>query len=106
MHQKLSLALLCGALAFGSVGCAVTDKQSSAGQYVDDATITTRVKARFAEDKEVSASRINVETLGGVVQLSGFAASEAERQKAAQLAGNVPNVKSVRNSILVRAATQ
>ncbi|HEU4459101.1 MAG TPA: BON domain-containing protein [Methylibium sp.] len=102
MHRKISLAVVCGALLLGGAGCAVSDGQSSTGQYVDDATITSRVKASFAKDKEVSAMRINVETLNGLVQLSGFAASEAERQRAAELAGSVPNVKSVRNNILVR----
>ena len=40
-------------------GCAVTSGQSSVGQYVDDATVTTRVKTRFAEDTNVSAMRIH-----------------------------------------------
>lgn len=85
----------------GGVGCAVTDGQSSAGQYVDDATITTRVKARFAEDKTVSATRISVETVNGTVQLSGFAATDAEKARAAQIARGTPNVKEVRNSIVI-----
>ncbi len=85
----------------GGVGCAVTDGQSSAGQYVDDATITTRVKARFAEDKTVSATRISVETVNGTVQLSGFAPTDAEKSRAAQIARGTPNVKEVRNSIVI-----
>ena len=71
------------------------------GEYVDDATITARVKTKFAEDKTVAATRISVETLKGVVQLSGFATSEAERQRAAQLAATVPGVKSVQNAVKV-----
>ncbi|HSN33709.1 MAG TPA: BON domain-containing protein [Ideonella sp.] len=96
----LALALL------GTAGCAVTSGQSSVGQYVDDATITTRVKTRFAEDKEVSAMRIQVETLNGTVQLSGFADSDLERQRAADIARNVPDVKNVRNNIIVKPPTQ
>ena len=45
-----------------------------------------QVKAKLIEDKEVSGLAVNVETFKGVVQLSGFAKTEAERQKAAQLA--------------------
>ncbi len=99
--------ILASMLALGSTlftACAVSDGQSSMGQYVDDATITARVKARFAEDKTVSASRINVETLNGTVQLSGFATDQAEREQAAALARSVPDVKSVRNNVLVREA--
>jgi len=99
--------LLASMLAIGALtttGCAVTSGQSTAGQYVDDATISTRVKARFAEDTGVSAMRIQVETLNGTVQLSGFAASQTEKDKAGQLARGVPDVKEVRNNIIVRTA--
>lgn len=103
----MKTTLLVCALALGSLvtsGCAVTSGQSSVGQYVDDTTVTTRVKARFAEDTGVSAMRIQVETLNGTVQLSGFAATQAEKDQAGQLARSVPDVKNVRNNIIVRAA--
>lgn len=76
---------------------------SSVGQFVDDATVTTRVKSRFARDDQVSAMNINVETNEGVVQLSGYAGSEAEKTRAAEIASQVPDVKSVQNNIVVRA---
>lgn len=85
----------------GLQGCAVSSGQSSVGQYVDDTTITTRVKARMAEDPTVAAMRINVETLNGVVQLAGFATSQDEKDHAAAIAASVPAVKSVRNNIVV-----
>ena len=88
---------------FAVTGCAVTDDQSSVGEYVDDATISTKVKAKFAEDKQVSAMRIQVETLKGEVQLSGFAASQSEKERAGQLARSVDNVSRVRNNIVVRS---
>lgn len=99
----VSAALAVGALL--TTGCAVTDKQSSVGQYVDDSTITARVKTRLAQDKQVSASRIEVETLNGTVQLSGFATSDTEKLRAAQLAREVPNVNNVRNDIIIRPPT-
>ena len=86
----------------GTAGCAVTSGQSSVGQYVDDATITTRVKTRFAEDPKVSAMRISVETLNGTVQLSGFAKSNAEKAQAEYLARNTKGVRAVKNDITVR----
>ena len=60
-------------------GCAVTRNQETVGAYVDDAALTTRVKAKFAADPTVSAMAISVETLKGTVQLSGFAKSAQER---------------------------
>ncbi len=83
-------------------GCAVTSGQSSVGQYVDDATVATRVTARFAEDDKVSAMRIQVEALKGTVQLAGFATSQAEKDRAGQIARAVPDVKDVRNNIIVK----
>jgi osmotically-inducible protein OsmY len=50
--------------------------------------------------------RISVETLNGTVQLSGFADSEVERQRAIDVARAVPDVKQVRNNIVVKAPTQ
>ena len=101
--KKLLIALsLAMATGLGMSACAVSSGQSTVGEYVDDATITTRVKARFAEDKEVAATRIKVETLKGTVELSGFAVSENERSKAAEIARAVPDVKGVHNSVIVR----
>jgi hyperosmotically inducible protein len=84
-------------------GCAVARDQESVGGYVDDATVTARVKAKFVADDEVSAMAFGVETLKGVVQLSGFAKSEAERARAGALALSVPGVVAVTNSIRVRS---
>jgi hyperosmotically inducible protein len=98
MNSKhmLAAALFGSALAFG--GCThLGDK--SAGQSIDDATITTKVKAKFVEDSTVKAMNIKVDTYKGVVQLSGFANSQAEAEKAADIARNTNGVKSVKNDI-------
>ena len=103
--MKLTHAVLAAASALAIVqitGCAVARDQQTVGSYMDDTAITTKVKARFAEDKAVSAMSINVETLKGVVQLSGFAKSEAERNAAGRLAASTQGVKSVKNDIVVR----
>ena len=103
--KKILIVSMVVLATLGTSGCAVTSGQSSVGQYVDDATVATRVKARFAEDSQVSAMRIQVEALKGTVQLAGFATSQAEKDRAGQLARAVPDVKDVRNNIIVRAAT-
>jgi hyperosmotically inducible periplasmic protein len=99
--RAIAFAALAGITIIGS-GCAVGRGQSTAGEYVDDAAITTSVKAKFIEDKTVAASSIKVETLNGTVQLSGFAKSSAEKAQAENIARNVKNVKAVRNDIVVR----
>lgn len=103
--KNILIALAVGLATLAGTGCAVTSGQSTVGQYVDDATIATRVKARFAEDSQVSAMRIQVETLQGTVQLAGFATSQAEKDRAGQIARGVPDVKEVRNNIIVKPAS-
>ncbi len=83
-------------------GCAVTRGQESVGNYVDDVAITTAVKARFVENKEVDATSIRVETLKGTVMLSGFAKNWTEKSTAEALAMKVNGVKTVKNEIAVR----
>ncbi len=99
--RALAFAALAGITIIGS-GCAVGRGQSTAGAYVDDTAITAAVKAKFVEDKTVSASALSVETLNGTVQLSGFAKSTTEKAQAENIARGVKNVKSVRNDIVVR----
>lgn len=106
-HTFRTTALVCAFAALAGMtvlttGCAVVRGQETAGAYVDDAAITTAVKARMVEDKTVSAGSISVETLNGTVQLSGFAKSGAEKAQAETIARNVKNVRSVRNDIIVR----
>lgn len=84
-------------------GCAVTREQSTVGVYIDDAAITTAVKARFVENKDVDATSISVETLNGTVLLSGFAKNSTEKVRAEELARSVKGVKSVRNEIALRS---
>ncbi len=103
--KNVLIAAMVALAAVYSSGCSVASGQRTMGDVVDDSTITTRVKARFAESKDVAMTRISVETLKGVVQLSGFAVSEAERRRAAQIASEVPGVKQVQNAIAVKPAS-
>jgi osmotically-inducible protein OsmY len=95
-------AIVTAVALLTATGCAVTRGQETVGAYVDDATITTKVKAQFAESKAVAATSIRVETLNGTVMLSGFAKDATERQEAERIARNVNGVRSVRNEIAVR----
>jgi osmotically-inducible protein OsmY len=99
--NKLASAIAILVLAVAS-GCAVQRGQETVGAYVDDTAITTSLKARFVENKDVDASSIKVETLNGTVMLSGFAKSANERMTAEEIAMKVNGVKAVKNSIVVR----
>ena len=103
MIRKTSLAAMAASLVLlAASGCAVTRGQESVGAYVDDTGITTLVKARFFEDKDVAGTSISVETLNGTVMLSGFAKSSLERTTAETIARGVNGVKSVKNEIAIR----
>lgn len=99
--RALAFALLAGATIV-STGCAVVRGQETAGAYVDDAAITTAIKAKFVEDKTVDAASIKVETLNGTVALSGFAKSQAEKNQAENIARSTKGVRAVQNGLLVR----
>ena len=103
MNLRTPLAALVAAAALAiTSGCAVTRGQESMGAYVDDAAISTSVKAKMVEDKNVDAAAIKVDTLNGEVMLSGFAKSATERSTAERIAMDVKGVKAVKNQIVVR----
>jgi osmotically-inducible protein OsmY len=84
------------------LGCASTAKQEGTGEYVDDSVITTKVKAEIFQDNSLKSSEINVETFKGVVQLSGFVNSQADINRAVEVAGSVKGVTSVKNDMRVK----
>lgn len=96
------LWILMAVLLIGVAGCASTQTRPSTGEYIDDASITTKVKSGMFADKEVSGLNISVDTIKGVVHLSGTAATRQESNKAATIARNVAGVKSVSNGIQVK----
>jgi osmotically-inducible protein OsmY len=101
-NRRLRRALLVTALVTSLAACAVARDQQTLGAYVDDTAITTEVKGTMAADKDVAATSISVETMNGVIQLSGFAKSQEEKDRAAMIARQAKGVRSVRNDILVR----
>jgi len=95
----LSSALVLGALAGG---CAATPTHESTGQYVDDAVVTTKVKSALLGDEAVKSFAVSVETLKGVVQLSGFVNTSDQRAAAGRDAWTVVGVKEVKNNLIVK----
>jgi osmotically-inducible protein OsmY len=85
-----------------ALGCASTAKQEGTGEYVDDTVVTTKVKAAVFNEPTLKSAEINVETFKGVVQLSGFVSSQANINKAVEVARGVPGVKSVKNDMRLK----
>jgi len=91
------------AAACGLQGCDAMQGRESAGQYTDDATISTKVRAQLVQDQALKAFDIHVDTMKDVVQLSGFVDSSQQKRQAEQIAMGVSGVKSVHNNIIVRS---
>jgi hyperosmotically inducible periplasmic protein len=97
------LALSGGTAALNS-GCAATPTRQSTGEYLDDAGITTKVKAAFVRDPLVKALDVGVDTFKAVVQLNGFVDTEEQRARAEQIAAGIGGVAAVQNNITVKTA--
>jgi len=96
----LKLTAIMGALVVGSA-CSATRTQQSAGEVIDDSTLTAKVKAELIGDPITKAGQINVETYRGVVQLGGFVDNAQQKDQATKVASSVTGVKEVRNDLRV-----
>jgi osmotically-inducible protein OsmY len=76
---------------------------ASAADKVDDASITAKVNASLAKDKELSAIKIDVDTQNGVVTLSGPAPSATAKERASEVARTVKGVNSVNNQLTIKS---
>ena len=74
----------------------------SAGEYVDDSVISNTVRAKLLDDSDLNIFQIDVTTLQGEVQISGFVESQADKDRAGQVARGVDGVREVHNNLVVR----
>jgi len=74
----------------------------TAGQNVDDSTITASVKTKLAADKLGSLTRVDVDTTRQVVSLNGIVESPEQKARAEQLASQVSGVKKVNNNLQIQ----
>ena len=89
-------AVMVGLLGAAIAGCAGGPTTSSTGEYIDDTAITTKIKSRFVADSMVSTFDIHVETFRGVVNLSGFVNTEAQKDRAVAIAHSTGGVREVK----------
>lgn len=99
--KVLSAAFLAATLV-SVVGCASTSQQQGTGEYVDDAVITTKVKAALFNEPSLKSLEIKVDTFKGAVQLSGFVNSQADINKAVEVARSVKGVTTVKNDMRLK----
>lgn len=112
MSKTLLAVMLTSAVATGSVYAETTtmDKaQASAesagnkvGNFMDDSTITAKVKAALLDNESIKSTDISVKTDKKVVTLSGFVQSQAQAEAAVAAAKTVEGVASVSDKLHVR----
>ena len=98
----LAVASLAATVLVFAPGCASTPTRASTGEYIDDSVITTKVKAALLHDDGTPGSAIKVETFKGVVQLSGFVDTGAQKKRAGTVTAEVSGVREVVNNITVK----
>lgn len=101
-----TLLFAASALALSGLILGCTEKPASttatAGQFVDDSAITAKVKGALLADDNVKSLAIGVETVKGVVQLSGFVTNADQKSAAGKVAAGVAGVQSVSNNLIVK----
>ena len=103
-----NIKALCVAFALatttvvGLTGCAGDRYHESTGEYVDDSSLTSRVKSALGDDS-YKYPGVKVTTFKGTVQLSGFVDDRAQKERAGTIAKGVQGVKEVDNNITVKS---
>jgi osmotically-inducible protein OsmY len=98
--KRVAVALVS---AMTIAGCTSSTRTTeSTGEYVDDAAITSKVKAAILAEPGLKTLQIGVETYKDVVQLSGFVDNAQSKARAGEVAAGVPGVSSVRNNLVVK----
>jgi len=91
---------IVGLMFLALVGCqAMTGK--TAGQNVDDASLTASVKSTLVADKAANLTRIDVDTNNGVVSLNGVVESAQQKARAEELARRVDGVRGIHNNLQI-----
>jgi osmotically-inducible protein OsmY len=84
-----------------TTGCAVSQGRESAGAYAKDKEIISSIKAKMYKDPLVKGTQVEVQSLNGEVQLSGFVDTQEARDRAFQIASSTKGVTAVHNNILL-----
>jgi len=102
---SISLALCLGLFTTAvitSTGCAGDNYNRSTGQYIDDKSLTMRVKHALSENPQYKFDNVNVDVFRGTVQLNGFVATSDQKSQAETIAKGVQGVSNVVNNITIQ----
>jgi len=87
----------------GEASKKLSEQMDKAGEVLDDAAITTKVKAAILAEPGLKVLQINVDTTKAVVTLSGLVDSQQNSDRAKEIAGAVAGVKGVENRLVVKS---
>jgi hyperosmotically inducible periplasmic protein len=103
MYRTILVGLLGVGLMFLTACQSMTGK--TAGQSIDDASVTASVQGKLTADRLSNFSRINVDTDRGVVSLNGVVRSAEEQTRAEELARQVKGVTKVNNNLQIQSTS-
>ncbi|HEY3151963.1 MAG TPA: BON domain-containing protein [Candidatus Binatia bacterium] len=101
MAWKTIIVSMMLALLLSVTGCTSLTGET-AGQYVDDSTITASVKAKLVAEKVANLTRVDVDTTNRVVSLNGIVQSPDQKKRAEELALQVSGVTRVQNNLQIQ----
>ena len=102
-RRSSALVLVCLLAPPVLPACAKRSSASAAhAAAFDDAVLTTRVKTAFINDPLIGAARIDVDTMKGVVTLSGRVPTKEQETRAIELARAVKGVTDVKSTLLIQ----
>ena len=102
MKKALLMPFVALVAVMNIAACSSSPTSESTGEYVDDATITSKVKTALLNDSGLKSFNISVETYKDAVQLSGFVNTDQVKARAGEVAAGVAGVRSVRNDLVVK----
>ena len=88
--------------AADNLGAKISTQGDKVGVVMDDSEITAKVKAAVFGEPGLKSMQISVDTVKGVVTLSGSVDSQQNSDKARALAAAVSGVKSVENKLVTK----
>jgi hyperosmotically inducible protein len=100
MIQGFKILAVTLVVFFFMTGCQAMTGET-AGQNIDDGTLTTYVKTQLAGERLNTLSRVGVETNNGIVYLTGEVETATEKSRAGTVASQVKGVKQVVNNLQV-----
>jgi osmotically-inducible protein OsmY len=104
VSRLIGSVLVAVSLGVTAVACTPTAERRAVGEFVDDSTLTTRVKTALVKTQDVPARNIDVDTFRGEVSLSGFLTDPRQIQRAVEVAQSVQGVRVVHNKLTLAPA--